>query len=623
LVQHIQKPEAAQEVKIACARLGQTANLTDRVWAECSADALSAALCGIGLDRDDLPGVAESLAAVIERLPRAQAAEHAARVTQVFLKRLEEPAGKYLGYDKYGPVIETMSPHLDAAAANHTAETLNKILPDFKPSSGPWVFLAKAQVAVCRRLTPFDAAAHANRMVDFVFESHRVTDDSDKLRYVHHADMLAALSEHLDAKVAARMAELIIAILGDYRMTGPIRSEFVDHPFITAALARVAECLDASGSLRAAESLIPVLKKVENSNNLGSLTKALVGVCRRLDADGSKRMAEAIGVAAQDPKTPVMARILLANGFVVVAGKLEPDKAATFDKNIVELFVMDLANAKPIILRMQLADALATVGGRGATSANRAAEALTAAICDPQAQLSFFKPFAAALASVSGQLPPEQATSHASKVAEVLDGLWIAKTNHHERAFLAQTMAEVWTHLSPHERAAHAKRMAADLGDALQDNKADTLELKSLADALVAVCVSLDTNEEKVHINAAADILEARLRKSKNVDAALLTETLVTLWLRLDQTGRARAADALCTVLSDPDGAQRYRPDLRVSVFKNVAPRLDERELERMLDQPLAASKVERVVLDVLGESKNRYCRNTWDYLDWKKSKGN
>src|SRR5262249_29148689 len=128
---------------------------------------------------------------------------------------------------------------------------------------------------------------------------------------------------------------------------------------------------------------------------------------------------------------------------------------------------------------------------------------------------------------------------------------------------------------------------------------------------------------EKVRINAAADILEARLRKSKNLDAALLTETLVTLWLRLDQTGRARAADALCTVLSDPDGAQRFRPDLRVSVFKNVAPRLEERELERLLDQPLAASKVQRAVLDVLGESKNRHFRNTWDYLDWKISKDN
>src|SRR5262249_18017628 len=215
-----------------------------------------------------------------------------------------------------------------AAAANHTAETLNTILRDSKSSSGMWVYLAKAQVAVCRRLPPSDAAAHANRIVDFVFESHRVTDESDKLRYVHHPHMLADLSEHLDANVAARMAELIIAILGDYRMTGPIRSEFVDHPFITAALARLAERLDASGSLRAAEGLIPVLKKVDNSMNLGSLTKALVGVCRRLDVDGAKRVAEAIGVAAQDPKTPIMARILLANGFVVVAGKLEPDKAA-------------------------------------------------------------------------------------------------------------------------------------------------------------------------------------------------------------------------------------------------------------------------------------------------------
>src|SRR5262249_34135427 len=111
LVHRIQKPETAEEVKLACARLGQAANLDDRGWAERSANALSAALCDKGLERDDCRPLAESLAAVIERLPRAQAAKHAARVTEVFLTRWQEPAGLYLGHSTFGPGIEVMSPH--------------------------------------------------------------------------------------------------------------------------------------------------------------------------------------------------------------------------------------------------------------------------------------------------------------------------------------------------------------------------------------------------------------------------------------------------------------------------------------------------------------------------------
>jgi hypothetical protein len=50
---------------------------------------------------------------------------------------------------------------------------------------------------------------------------------------------------------------------------------------------------------------------------------------------------------------------------------------------------------------------------------------------------------------------------------------------------------------------------------------------------------------------------------------------------------------------------------------------MDERDLERLLDQPLTARTVQRALLDVLGESKNRYFRTTWDYLDWNRSQGN
>jgi hypothetical protein len=630
LVRRIQKTETAQEVKFACARLGEAANLDDRVWAERSADALSVVLCDKGLEREECPALAASFAAVIEHLPRAQAAQHAARVTDVFLTRLQEPSGLLLDYNKFGPAIEAISSHLDAVAAKRTAGTIGALFRRAESNAIAWEFLANAQLAVCKRLPPSDAAAHVNRMVDIVLEWRSATPEEHKVRYSFHAQTLGALSGHFDAKVAARAADTIIATLGDFYMTGPLRSEFIEHPSIPEALARVAERLDAPGSRRAAEALIPVLKKADKFANLEPLRKALVGVCRRLDADGSRRVADAIAVAIQDPKTPVIARTLLAHGFAVVSSKLEPDRAASLESAIVNVLAMDLANAKSadvksMLARRQLGEALASVCGRpGTKSATRAAEALTAAIRDPQTPFVLLKPFAAALTVVSGRLPPAQASSHARKAAEVLGSLWIAKTTHLDRAWLAESIAEVWTRLSPVEAAAHARRMAVDLTDALQDAKAQPHELFLLAQALTAVCSKLDPDEGKARINRAVDILVARYRQPRNTvpTTTALTQALATLWLHLDRRGLARVADTLFTALGDPD-VQRYRLEFHVKMFKKIAARMEERDLERLLEQPLTAGVMQRAVLDVLGESKNRYFRNTWDYVDWRRSKGN
>jgi serine/threonine protein kinase len=630
LVQRIQRPETAPEVALACARLGQSANLADRVWAERSAEVLSVALCDKGLERGDCPVLTASLAAVIERLPRVQAAEHAARVTGAFLTRLQEPiVGLLAGYDKFGPALETIGPHLDAVAAKRTAERIEVILRRSESNPSAWEVLTQAQVAVCQRLPPSDAAAHMNRMVEIVLESHRATKEKDKVHYSFHAKTLGSLSGQLDAKTADRAADALIATLGDFRMIGPLRLEFVEDPSTAEGLARVAERLDSAGRLRAAEALIPVLKKVDKFANIEPLTKALTVVCRGLDADGARRVADALARAVQDPKTPVMARTLLASGFGVVSDKLEPDKAAPLESAIVDVLVADLAAVKPIIIRRQLGETLGSVCGRpGTKSATRAAEALTVAIRDPQPPLVLLQPFAAALAAVSGRLPPAQASSHASKAAEVLGSLWIARTNHLDRASFAQAMAELSTHLSPLERAAHAKRMAVDLGDALKDAKVDPHEFSLLVRALTAVCSQMDSAEAEAHINSAADILVARFRKPKNPlqTRASLTGALAALSPRLDRNRLARLADSLFTALGDPDVplfALEFHVKFHVNAFKKVAACMEERDLERLLEQPLAAGTVQRAILDVLGESKNRYFRNTWDYLDWTRSKGN
>src|SRR5262249_56248192 len=83
-----------------------------------------------------------------------------------------------------------------------------------------------------------------------------------------------------------------------------------------------------------------------------------------------------------------------------------------------------------------------------------------------------------------------------------------------------------------------------------------------------------------------------------------------------------RPADTLVPVLDDPN-IQQVPSSAFETVFQKVAARLDERDLRRLLEHPLAAGRLQRVLLDVLAGSKNRSFRNTWDYLDATGAKGN
>jgi hypothetical protein len=51
-------------------------------------------------------------------------------------------------------------------------------------------------------------------------------------------------------------------------------------------------------------------------------------------------------------------------------------------------------------------------------------------------------------------------------------------------------------------------------------------------------------------------------------------------------------------------------------MFQTIAARLDEPDLQRLLDHPLAAGPFQRALLDIPAGWKNRSFRNTWDYLD-------
>jgi hypothetical protein len=424
------------------------------------------------------------------------------------------------------------------------------------------------------------------------------------------------------------VAEAILAILGDGEGAGPVRHEFIRDPSIAAALPAVAGRLDPPGCLRATEGLVLVLRKSGSIiTTTEMLRTALVSLCRRLDAAGAARVADAIVAAVRDPKTSVEARTLFADALAALSGQLDPAQAAALESALVDSLLANPADARSLLVGRLLARALASVGGRpGAKSTARAAEALSAAIRDPQAQLELLKPLAAALAEVSGQLPPGEAASHARQVVDVLGSLWVARTKPLERASLAEAMAGVWPRLSPAEAAADARRVSAELEEALRDPNAAPIELARLADALTEVCKYLDPPERVVRANGAADTLIAAIRRPRNDVQTIgsLSQALATLCACLDRPGVVRVAHVQIAAFNDLN-IERYRFAFHViqNQFKQVAARLDERELQQLLGHPLAAGRLQRAILDVLGGLKNRSFRNTWDYLDWAASHGN
>jgi hypothetical protein len=633
VVRRIQEPGAPQDVRFACARIGLAVNLADRAWADRAADALLVELTRVNprAEGDDYAPLAEALAGVSERLPPTQAADHAARALDVFLSLLRDPVGHAFASHQLAKAVAAISPRLDAETAGRAAEALGAIIRQSDCAQYRWPSLSTALAAVCQRLPSSDAAAHVTRTVDFIIAARDATEEKDKYKYTHLVEALGALCGRLDADRASRAAGAIIAILGDSQTVGEIRNEFISYPHYASVLTKVAERLDTAGGLRAAEDLVRVLRRSSGKIivDIEQLRAALVAVCRPLDAAGAERVAEAMVAAARDPKTAALVRTLFADALAALAGRLTTDQAASLESALVDSLVGDLADAKSRQFRGFLGQALAGASGRpGATCAARAAEALGGAIRDPQTPLATLKPLAAALAAVSGRLPPKEASSHANQAVDVLDSLSVAKTAPPDHASLTEALAAVWTRLDPADATARAKRAAADLEDALRDSKASPLEIAALAIALSAVYNHLDPAERRERANAVVDILVAALRRPKNDPWTIsqLSEALAKQCAHLDRPGAVRTADALLAVLDDPNAQPREfgpipnahldRFVLHETMFKQIAARLDEHDLQRLLDHHLAVGRLQRALLDVLAGSKDRPFRNTWDYLD-------
>jgi hypothetical protein len=629
LVRRIQEPDAPQEVKFACARLGLAANLTDHAWAERSADALLAALRDPVAEQAEYIPLAEALAVVCERLTATEAADRTGPALDEFLAHVGSPKSLTLAYQEPGQAIVALSPALNEAACAHAADELGRLIRESGRVQLIWPSLSATLEAVCRRLPAADADAHVNRAVDFILAAHDATKEKEKLYYPYHAEALGVLCGRLDVARASRAAGVILTILGDPPLAVGGKFDVLTLRHCAPSFIKVTERLDAPGVLRSSEHLILVLRKAGDIlTGMEPLRAALLAVCSRLDSDGVARVADVMVAAARDPKNSGLVRALFADALAALADRLAPDQATSLESVLVDSLTADLADTMMPYPRWMLGQALTTATGRpGAKGAARAAEALVAAIRDPKTPLTTLKALAASLAVILGRLPPEEASSYINGAVDALDALWVAKTTPAERASIAEAMAAMCARLDPTDAANRAKRVGADIEVGLRDPKVAPNQISALANALSALYDHLNPAERDTRVSAAIDTLVAALRKPRNnwYTVGQLSDTLVALCPPSGEPG-VRVADSLLSLMDDPDlqlegsgllpGSYQDRFALFDRAFKKLAPRLGEQDLRRRLEHYLAAGPLQRVLLDSLPGPKTRTYRNTWDYLD-------
>lgn len=629
IVRRIQEPNTPQEVRLACARLGVSLNIRDRVWAERSAAAVVAAMRDPTTPHGEYPHLAETLTAISELLPKAQAADHAAQVVDGFVTLLQNPDKLRLVYHQLGQAVVVISPWLDAEAAARMSPALSSGIRLFASNTHVWEPLTKALATAGSRLPPPDAAPHLNRTADLILDICSTTpvknDPYDSRASVR---ALLPLCGGLDEARSARVADMILAILGDSKTVGLIKSGGLSHKDYADVLTAVADRLDEPRCLRVAEEIIRVLRKADSRSMAPEEWQiALVSASRRLDAAGMSRVAEAVLAAVRDPETSAEGRTAFAGWLVAVDDRLDSTQADSLERAVTNALLADLADVRTPRLPsgIRVCQSLTALCQRpGERSTTRVAEALTEIIRNPQTPIEMLEPLVTALVQVSGQMTRENAASHANQAITVLNTLWRTRTTPQERVVLAEAMSAAWKGMNSTDASDHARNVIAHLEDLPRDPKLGSLEPSRLPLALVAAYQHLDpaekTSRVHTHLVAHANALLESLRNSKltgiyDKATGRIVGAIVAICGHLDRTESVRVFDALLATLNDPD-KERYPLASHEEVIKKAIIRMGEADIQQILGHLRAEGGLERVILEALGKTKQCSFRNKWQYLD-------
>jgi tRNA A-37 threonylcarbamoyl transferase component Bud32 len=613
LMQRLQAPDAADEIKAACVALGIALEIRDSSFEGLARASIHAETVR-RLQRNDVKDLPDRLRAVSDRLDAAAAGQIAEMLAAALGQTNNEESLIALS-----EALRAVSARLNGNAAGKTAEVLQTVLgkaADALATKGtagdPRIFssLAQTLIAVNDRLDAADAAVEAGKVADLVFRTMSKNINSYNLTAL--TETLKGVSRQLPEAARRKAADVLLTRIGK-------AADWTEVSLLSEALKAVSDRLDAAQASKVANGLLEAMSKAAHASALSALGFALRTVSRRLEDNAVSKLVDSLLASlAQASQTRTV---------FWTSASLE----ALSDR-------LDGADA------VRVADALAAAMNRVAAS---------------PAFLSLCGALSKAMAAANVSLNDSAAVARLGKTADLLLGSMNRLSDPQALFLLATGLKAIASRLD----GVRAATTAATLLSALRRTH-DQRAAYALSEVLALVNNALDTAVAAHHANEAADLLLAAINRTSDTGThVLLIQALARLSSRLDADRLRQTADALQATMTK--AARQLHLVLLCDSLALVRPRLDavtalvstNKAMDRLLTEmsktselvvlgelttalqvlseqrttgeilelmrrPLTAGPCQRALLDVLGRRTHREFRTTWQFLDWMHANG-
>jgi serine/threonine protein kinase len=604
----------------------------DRVAAliapEPAAELLLANIVDLKLTGDNLPGLANELAALSARLPPDAAARIYESASDALLAAIADPKREVDELARLANALAALSATLPRDAAARICESAsNRLLtcmadPKLKDDQLP--DLATALATLSTRL-PLDAAARicesaSNRLLTCMADPKLKDDQLPDL-----ATALATLSARLPPDATARICESasnrLLTCMADPKLNG--NDLHVLANAVAALSARVPPAPDAAGRLCESVSnrLLAAITDPEQGAYRSDLADVIVPLSAHLQPDAAARVRQSVSnrflAAVADPKqTSLWA---LPDWLAALSGRLTPDAAARIYESASAALLAAIADPKLAGQLPDLADALATLSGRlppdtAARICESASAALLAAIADPKLTGDTLRDLANALAALSARLPRDAAARHCESMSNRLfaaipdpkDNF----TSMGEDIFSSLTFA--LASLSERMEPASAKTTALHAIRSLTQERLISLRSSERSDALVESMAMVSRRlPPRLRNGVLNQLIALRLEQPNQRDFdSYLPSTLVrqisTVMQRQEPYYVAKPTP------SDVKGALKAPTERAFSTLKLTTP-----EIVEFLKFPTTLGVNRRAFLDLLERRYGRRFGNQWAFVEY------
>jgi hypothetical protein len=307
--------------------------------------------------------LAESLAAVLDRMAPADAARVSGQAANILTQALEKAANdqqRCLLSQSLAAVASRLEPAKASRVTGQAATILAQALEKETHADRSW--LSQGLAAVVDRMAPADAARVAGQAANILTAAlEKATNNNDRYWL---SQSLAAVASRMEPAKAVRVAGQAANILTAALEKATNANE---QNLLYNGLVAVASRMAPADAARVAGILTQALEKTTNSNVRSLLSQSLAAVVDRMEPAGAARVArQAATILSQaiEKEMNAYAIVGLADCLAAVIGRMEPADAARVSGQITSIFTQAFEKAKNGIERSWLSRGLATVADR-------------------------------------------------------------------------------------------------------------------------------------------------------------------------------------------------------------------------------------------------------------------